>query len=69
MIVDIQEAKTLLSELIERVLNGEQIIIAKAGRPVAVLAPLEKSANPRIPGNDAGKVFINSDFDEPLPEL
>jgi prevent-host-death family protein len=69
MIVNIHEAKTHLSKLIERVQNGEQIIIAKAGRPVAVLAPLQKPASPRVPGNDAGKIIIAPDFDEPLPEF
>lgn len=67
--VNIHEAKTHLSKLLERVMNGEQIIIAKAGKPIAILTPFSEMPQPRIPGNDAGKVVIGADFDEPLPEF
>lgn len=67
--VNIHEAKTHLSKLLERVMNGEEIVIAKAGKPVARLIPFADQPSPRIPGNDAGKVIIASDFDEPLPEF
>lgn len=67
--VNIHEAKTQLSKLLQRVMNGERIIIAKAGKPVAVLSPIEDVPAKRIPGNDAGKVAIADDFDEPLPEF
>ena len=67
--VNIHEAKTQLSKLLRRVMNGEQIIIAKAGRPVAVLSPFEEAPARRIPGNDAGRVIIHTDFDDPLPEF
>ena len=67
--VNVHEAKTHLSKLLERVMNGEQIIIAKSGKPVAVLAPLAQSPAPRIPGIDTGKVIIGPDFDAPLPEF
>jgi antitoxin (DNA-binding transcriptional repressor) of toxin-antitoxin stability system len=50
-------------------MNGEQIIIAKGGKPVAVLSPIEEMPTRRVPGNDAGKVVIKPDFDEPLPEF
>jgi antitoxin (DNA-binding transcriptional repressor) of toxin-antitoxin stability system len=50
-------------------MNGEQIIIAKGGKPVAVLSPIEAMPARRVPGNDAGKVVIKPDFDEPLPEF
>lgn len=50
-------------------MNGEEIIIAKAGKPVAVLSPFEEAPRRRVPGNDAGKVVIGPDFDEPLPEF
>lgn len=67
--VNIHEAKTHLSKLLQRVMNGEEIIIAKAGKPVAVLAPYERIPAPRLPGNDRGKVTIAPDFDAPLPEF
>ena len=68
-IVNIHEAKTQLSKLLERVANGEEIVIAKAGKPVAILSPFTKPAARRVPGNDAGKVILTPAFDEPLPEF
>jgi prevent-host-death family protein len=67
--VNVHEAKTQLSKLLERVMNGEQIIIAKAGKPVAMLTPITDMPPRRIPGNDQGKVTISTDFDQPLPEF
>ena len=67
--VNVHEAKTHLSRLLERVMNGEEIIIAKAGNPVAVLSPFSKTPAVRVSGNDAGKVIFSSDFDAPLPEF
>ncbi len=67
--VNVHEAKTHLSKLLQRVMNGERIIIAKAGKPVAMLSPIEAAPEPRIPGNDVGKVVIAADFDAPLPEF
>ena len=67
--VNIHEAKTQLSKLLQRVMNGEEIIIAKAGKPVARLTPFRPEPERRKPGNDAGEVFIAPDFDEPLPEF
>ena len=64
--VNIHEAKTHLSRLVERVQHGERIIIAKAGRPVAVLQPIESPAR-RVPGRD--RVVIHDDFDAPLPDF
>ncbi len=64
--VNIHEAKTHLSRLLERVQHGEQIVIANAGRPVAMLAPL--TAPPRRqPGHD--RVVVHDDFDEPLADV
>lgn len=68
-IINIHEAKTHLSRLLERVMKGEKIIIAKAGKPIAVLSPLVEPPAQRIPGNDAGKVVIAPDFDAPLSEF
>jgi prevent-host-death family protein len=67
--VNIHEAKTHLSRLLTRVLNGEQIIIARAGKPIALLVPIDRAPVSRSPGNDAGSVVIGPDFDEPLPEF
>jgi len=68
-VVNIHEAKTHLSKLLQRVMSGEEIIIAKAGKPVALLSPIGEAPVRRIPGSDAGKVLIKPDFDEPLPEF
>jgi prevent-host-death family protein len=65
--VNIHEAKTHLSKLIERVRLGEEIIIAKAGEPVARLVP-EKPHKPRQPGSAKGKFVIHEEFYEPLPD-
>lgn len=67
--VNIHEAKTNLSKLLRRVMNGEQIVIAHAGQPVAVLSPYSPAPEQRTPGNDAGRVLIHADFDDPLPEF
>jgi prevent-host-death family protein len=67
--VIIHEAKTHLSKLLKRVMSGERIIIAKAGKPVAVLSPVDDVPKDRILGMDAGKVVISPDFDAPLPEF
>lgn len=63
--VNIHEAKTHLSALLEAVAAGEEIIIAKAGKPVARLVP-ERGAGRRW-GRDRGKVRIADDFDAPVP--
>ena len=67
--INIHEAKTHLSKLLRRVMNGEEIIIAKAGEPIAVLSPFKKLPDARQPGNDRGAVIIHADFDDPLPEF
>ena len=64
-IVNVYEAKTRLSELIDRAAGGEEITIAKAGRPRARLVPLPKT--PRRPGSLKGKIWVAADFDRPLP--
>jgi prevent-host-death family protein len=65
--VNMHEAKPYLPKLIERVRLGEEIIIAKAGEPVARLVP-ERSRKPRGPGSAKGKVVIHDSFDDPLPD-
>lgn len=67
-VTNIQEAKAHLSKLIERVEAGEQIVIGKAGKPVAMLVPYVKRSNPlAVLGVWRGKGKIHDDFDE-LPE-
>ncbi|MBI1878714.1 MAG: type II toxin-antitoxin system Phd/YefM family antitoxin [Chloroflexi bacterium] len=57
-VVNIHQAKTHLSKLLERVMKGEQIVIAKAGKPIALLSPVAEMPARRVPGNDAGRVVI-----------
>ncbi len=64
---NIHEAKTHLSRLVQRAAQGEEIIIAKAGKPIAKLVPYHASRAPRRPGYWRGKVKIRDDFDR-LPE-
>lgn len=64
--VNVYEAKTHLSRLLERVAHGEEIVIATRGRPVAKLVPFP--AEPRRPGRLKGKIRMAPDFDAPLPE-
>jgi prevent-host-death family protein len=69
-VFNVHDAKTHFSKLLERVLNGEEVVIAKAGKPVARLLPfVAEDVSPRIPGIDKGKVTIMPDFDQPLPEF
>lgn len=65
--VNIHRAKTHLSRLVEEAAAGEEIIIAKAGKPVARLVPLAHLEQPRQPGALRGRVVISSDFDTALP--
>ena len=67
--VNIHEAKTHLSRLLERVQAGEEITIAKAGRPIARLTAIRERPLRRTPGMDKGKVIIHPDFDDPIPEF
>jgi prevent-host-death family protein len=65
--VNIHEAKTHLSRLLERVQAGEEITIAKAGKPIARLSGIHERPARRVPGND--KIVIHPNFDDPLPEF
>lgn len=69
MAVNVHEAKTHLSRLLERVSRGEEIVIAKAGKPVAKLVPYREPQEPRSPGAWQGRVRIAPDFDELPPEI
>jgi prevent-host-death family protein len=65
--VNIYDAKTRLSELVDRAAAGEEIVIAKAGIPTARLVPLRAVHEHRVPGRWGGKMTIAEDFDAPLP--
>jgi prevent-host-death family protein len=65
--VNMHEAKTQLSRLVERAKRGEDIVIAKNGQPVARLVPIEDRLKPRVAGSMRGQIWIADDFDAPLP--
>jgi prevent-host-death family protein len=65
---NVHEAKTHFSRLISRVEGGEEIVIAKAGRPVARIVPLGGKMKKRMAGSAKGKIVIDKSFFEPLPE-
>ena len=66
--VNVHEAKTHLSRLLARVMGGEEIVIAKSGKPVARLIPFSKKTSERNPGSAAGDIVVSPDFDAPLPD-
>ncbi len=66
--VNVHEAKTHLSRLLTRVIGGEEIVIARAGTPVARLVPMEYRRHQRALGQDEGLFEVPEDFDDPLPE-
>jgi prevent-host-death family protein len=68
MEVNIHQAKTHLSRLLERVAMGEEVIIAKAGTPVAKLVPIKQAARGFKFGSAKGKIVIADDFNDPLPK-
>jgi prevent-host-death family protein len=65
---NIYEAKTHLSQLLQRVADGEEVVIARAGKPVAKLVPYSETRPRREPGGWQGKVRIGADFDKDLPD-
>ena len=69
MIVNTHEAKTQLSRLIERAAGGEEIILAKAGKPMARLVAYRADAAPRRPGAWRGRVHMADDFDATPNEI
>lgn len=66
--MNIHEAKTQFSKLIEAVIQGEEVIIARAGKPVASLVAIRAVAPVRSPGALKGKIKIADDFDAALPD-
>ena len=69
MQVNMHEAKSQLSRLGELAWKGEEIIIARAGKPYLNLVPYREEMKPRTPGSLKGKIWVAPDFDDPLPEL
>ncbi len=65
--VNVSEAKTHLSELLDLAVSGEDVVIARGGRPLVKLIPYKSSTKPRKPGYWKGKVKISKDFDA-LPD-
>lgn len=66
--INIHEAKTQFSKLLQRVVLGEEIVIAKAGKPIAKITAYSNEEEERVPGRDAGLFTVPADFDAPLPE-
>ena len=67
--VNIHEAKTNLSKLIEKVLHGEDVIIKKSNKPIVKLVMIDELKNNRKLGSAKGQVIIADDFDEPLKDF
>ena len=68
-ITNIHEAKTHFSKLIARVQKGEEIIIGKAGKPIATISAFKQKTQKRTPGLLKGKVWISDDFDDEDHEI
>lgn len=69
LIANVHQAKTQLSKLLAKVAAGEEVIIAKAGQPVAKLAPYQPNREPRKPGLWEGKVWIPDNFTDEDEEI
>ncbi len=68
-VVNMHEAKTQLSKLVERACAGEEVVIARDGKPAVRLVPVEPSLEGKRPiGLDEGKVIIHDSFFDPLPD-
>lgn len=66
--VNVHDAKTHFSKLLTRVESGEEIVIAKAGKPVARLSPLVSKVKKRLPGSAKGRIVLKKGFEKTLPE-
>jgi prevent-host-death family protein len=62
-IVNMHQAKSSLSRLVERALAGEEVVIARNGEPLVKLVPVPKQRKPRVPGRLKGKVWMAPDFE------
>jgi prevent-host-death family protein len=68
MEVNVHKAKTHLSKLLEKVALGEEVVIAKAGKPVAKLVPMDSHPKNRVLGSAKGEFTVPDDFNDPLPK-
>ncbi len=68
MQVNIHEAKTHLSELLVQVRNGEEVVIARSGHPIAKLIPFSQNTKKRKPGTAKGQIIFSNEFNDPLPK-
>jgi prevent-host-death family protein len=71
-LVNMHQAKSSLSRLVERALAGEEVVIARNGEPLVKLVPVPIERKPRVPGRGKGKIWISSDFeftDDEITEL
>lgn len=67
--VNMHEAKTRLSSLVEEAVSGEDVIIAKAGTPMVKLVPVKRNTSPRVPGRWKGQISIAKDFEQTPEEV
>ena len=68
MIVNMHEAKTHFSRYVARALSGEEVLIAKNGKPLVKLVPANAPNGPRTAGLSEGSISVAENFDEPLPD-
>ena len=68
-LVNVHQAKSQLSKLLDQVAAGEEVVIARHGKPVARLAPMQEELPPRQPGALKGKIWVAENFDDPDEEL
>ena len=68
MTLNLYEAKTQLSSLVDKAAAGDEIVIAKNGKPLAKLVPF-KPQTLRKPGKHKGKIWMSRDFDAPMPDV
>ncbi len=61
---NMHDAKSQLSSLVEQAMAGEDVVIAKAGKPMVKLVPVQRDTQPRKPGRFAGRITLSPDFDE-----
>ena len=67
-IVNMHQAKTSLSRLVERALSGEEVVIARNGKPLVKLVPVPQEREPRVPGKYKGQIWIAPDCFDPMSE-
>ena len=66
--VNVHEAKTHLSRLLDQALAGEDVIIMRSGKPLVKLTPLPSAPRPRVVGSGKGDFIVPDNFDAPLPD-